>query len=315
MAALGLLAAGRVVAQAADDDVKAWLDRMNTAVESLNYRGSFVHIVDGQSAETLEIVHRFQDGEVRERISSPEGAGREILRTARFVRSVFPDKQLVVIEEPQVASLPTASMPSYSDGLASYYELATFTKGQIAGRDTQLVSILARDDYRYGYLLWLDRETALPLKSQVRDEQGDVVEQILFTTISVVDSIRDAEVASGIDTSGFEIRRPDKSHHEAASTEIWAATRLPNGFQLSASRSSLLAGSRYPVQHLVYTDGLATVSVFIAHPLSDADMPEGFSRMGSTNAYSLKIDGRLAVAVGEVPRRTVHGIATSLDAR
>jgi negative regulator of sigma E activity len=57
------------------------------------------------------------------------------------------------------------------------------------------------------------------------------------------------------------------------------------------------------------------VSVFIAHPLSDADMPEGFSRVGSTNAYALKIDGRLAVAVGEVPRRTVHRIATSLDAR
>jgi sigma-E factor negative regulatory protein RseB len=287
---------------------------MNTAVEELNYRGSFVHIVDGQSAETLEIIHQYADGQARERISAPEGSGREILRTARFVRSVFPDKQLVVIEEPEVASLPTASMPSYSDGLENYYELVTFPKGQIAGRDTQMISIRSRDEYRYGYLLWLDLETALPLKSQVRDEHGNVVEQIIFTAISVVDEISDEELAPRIDTTDFEVQRPDKNNNEAASRDIWAATRLPNGFTLSVFRSTLLAGSRYPVQHLVYTDGLATVSVFIAHPLSDADMPEGFSRVGSTNAYALKIDGRLAVAVGEVPRRTVHRIATSLDA-
>ena len=297
------------------NEAKAWLDRMNVAVEELNYRGSFVHDVPGQGLETLAIVHRYADGEVRERISSPDGPGREILRTGRFVRSVFPDKHLVVIEEPETASLPTAAIPIQTEGLENYYELGTFSEGQIAGRETQVVVIRARDQYRYGYVLMLDRETALPLKSEVRDEELNVVEQIMFTEIEIVDSIADEELALAIDTTDFEIRRPNKNNNEAASDEIWAATRVPIGFTLSVFRSTLLAGSRYPVQHLVYTDGLATVSVFIAHPLSDADMPEGLSRLGTTNSYALKIDGRLAVAVGEVPPLTVRSIATSLDAR
>ena len=298
------------------DAVKDWLDRMNEAVETNNYRGRFVHSVLGQDDEILEIVHRYADGEVIERISSPDGAGREILRTPHFVRSVFPDKRLVVVEEPEIATLPIAALLHYTRGLENYYDLSVFPGGRIAGRDTLGVLILARDEFRYSYRLHLDVETALPLQSVVRDKGHYNVEEVVFTAISVVDAIPDDDLALRIDASDFEVRRPDKHNTEPASTEIWTATQVPIGFTLSVFRSTLLAGSRYPVQHLVYTDGLATVSVFIAHPLSDATMPEGFSRAGSTNAYSRKIDGgRLAVALGEVPQETVHMIATALDAR
>jgi sigma-E factor negative regulatory protein RseB len=231
------------------------------------------------------------------------------------VRSVFPEQQLVVIEEPEQSSIPVASSLSYTDELERYYQMTTFPKGRQADRDTQVVSIRARDEYRYGYLLWLDRESALPVKMEVRDEAGNVIESILFTELTVLDSIPEFAVAPLTNVEGFTWKRPVKAEFEDASSEIWGATRLPNGFRLSVSRRTLLAGSRYPVQHLVYTDGLAAVSVFIAHPESDAVMPEGFSGSGSTNAYSLKIDGRLATAMGDVPRLTVQRIATSLDAR
>ena len=42
---------------------------MNRAVEELNYRGTFVHVLDG-TAETLHIVHRNADGQSGERILS-----------------------------------------------------------------------------------------------------------------------------------------------------------------------------------------------------------------------------------------------------
>jgi sigma-E factor negative regulatory protein RseB len=308
------LQALHAVAQETADEIENWLDRMNVAVEQLNYRGTYVHVVDG-NAETLDIVHRYFEGDVRERISTSNGAGPEILRTAEGVRSVFPDKQLVMIEEHEGTSIPLAAMLNYTNELERYYQMTTFPKGRTADRDTQVVSIRARDEFRYGYLLWVDIETALPLKIQVRDEAGTVVESILFTELEVLDSIPEFAVTPAIDAEGFTWKRPVAAEFDEQSNEIWSATRLPNGFRLSESRLSLLAGSKYPVQHLVYSDGLATVSVFIAHPLSDADMPEGFSRFGSTNAYSLKIDGRLATAMGDVPRLTVQRIATSLDAR
>lgn len=295
-------------------DVEIWLGRMNIAIEQLNYRGTFVHVIDG-NPETLEIVHRFADGVVGEKISSNAENGREITRTHDLVRSVFPEKRLVVLEEPERSSIPVAPSLTYTDALDDYYQLTTFPKGSVAGRHTQVVSIRARDEFRYGYLLWLDRENGLPLKIQVRDDTGTVIESILFTQISVLDSIPEFAVAPSINVEGFSWKRPAKPAAEAMRDENWDARRLPSGFWRLDSRQVLLAGSTYPVRHLVYTDGLATVSVFIAHPLSDADMPEGFSRFGSTNAYSLKIDGRLATAIGEVPGRTVQGIATSLDVR
>lgn len=311
---LSLVASGATAQPDAADEVELWLDRMNVAVEELNYRGTYVHVV-GNNAETLNIVHRYADGESRQKISSPEGSGREIILTPEIVLSVFPEKELVVLEEPDASSIPFAASLPYSEELQPYYEFRTVTKGRVAERDTQVISIRAKDEYRYGYLLYLDGETALPLRSEVRDEEGRVVELILFTELRVIDSIPQADVEPSVDIDRFEWRRPVQPETETPSTEIWGATRLPNGFRLSLARQSLLAGSKYPVQHLVYTDGLATVSVFIAHPLSDADMTEGFSRYGSTNAYSLKIDGRLATAMGEVPRRTVQRIATSLDAQ
>ena len=314
MTAVVSLHAVNAISQESADDVKIWLDRMNLAVEQLNYRGTYVHVVDG-NAETLDIAHRYADGSVHERISSSSGAGPEISRTADGVRSVFPEKRLGMIEAPEGSSIPVASSLNYTNELARYYQMTTFPKGRTADRDTQVVSIRARDEFRYGYLLWLDTESALPVKMQVRDEAGNVIESILFTELEVLESIPDFAVAPLVSAEGFTWKGPVEAELDAPSNEIWGATRLPNGFGLAESRLSLLAGSKYPVQHLVYTDGLATVSVFIAHPLSDADMPEGFSRFGSTNAYSLKIDGRLATAMGDVPRLTVQRIATSLDAR
>jgi sigma-E factor negative regulatory protein RseB len=304
-----------VLAQQADS-VKSWLDRMNAAVEELNYRGAFVHIIDG-NAEELNIVHRYSDadGEVRERISAAGDNGREIIRTGDFVSTVVPEKRRVVVEEVKNSSIPTAAALNYSEDLQTYYDMHTAPKGPIAGHEAQLISIQPRDNFRYGYRVWLDRETALPLKSQVMDDNGEVVEQMLFTALEVVDSVPESEVLPAIGTDGFEWLRPIEARPDIESDEIWGATRLPNGFALSLSRHSLLAGSKYPVQHLVYTDGLATVSVFIAHPDSDADMPEGLTRFGSTNVYSLKINGRLATVMGEVPPRTVERIANSLDAR
>jgi sigma-E factor negative regulatory protein RseB len=90
---------------------------------------------------------------------------------------------------------------------------------------------------------------------------------------------------------------------------------LPDGFELSAAARRRIAGSEYPVEHLVYTDGLATVSVFIEDPNSETEVGEGYIRLGSTSAYSLTLDGRKVTAMGEVPRQTVELIATSIEER
>ncbi len=289
-----------------------WLARMAEAVELLNYEGTFILMQEG-SVESLYIIHRHEGGKVSERIVSMDGAGREIIRHEDEVTCILPDKRSVLIEQRKDVNPLLSALPNYSDKLEQHYAVALSRRGRVAGRMTQVIRIQPRDSYRYGYRLWLDEATAMPLKSQLKDENDEIVEQILFTSIAMPEFIPQAALEPTIDTAGFTWYRPrTNSASPQTGAVAWRAAQLPSGFELSASTVKVMAGSEYPVQHLVYSDGLAAVSVFIEDPKTDTEPMAGFARMGSANAFSLRMRGQQVTAVGEVPRRTVESIATSL---
>jgi sigma-E factor negative regulatory protein RseB len=305
-----LLLALAVTADASAQEARSWLDKMNRAVEELNYRGTFVHVLEG-NPETLHIIHRNVDGRSGERILSLDGMGREIIRQDDEVQCILPDRRVVLLEERKDLSPLVSALPSYSAEIEEHYELTLRSTARVANRLAQVLEIKPRDEFRYGYMLWLDQETAMPLRSQLIGDKGAIVEQILFTEIELPSSIPAEALAATIDTTGFEMLRPP--HSSALAQDIpWRAADVPGGFKLSVATQSPIAGSETPVEHLVYSDGLATVSVFIEDPNTKAEVSEGFSTMGSTNAFSLTLRGRKVTAVGEVPRQTVRTIASSL---
>lgn len=304
------LVGGHVMAQEAGK----WLDRMNRAVDELNYRGTFVHVIDG-TPETLNIVHRNVAGNSGERILSLDGPRREIVRENDQVRWILPDQKLVLLETRKDVSPLVSALPSYSADLEPHYEINLRATARIANRPAQMIEIKPRDEFRYGYVLWLDQETAMPLKSQLMDERGHTVEQILFTEINLAGDIAAADLEPTINTAGFSTLRPPESGSALVAADVpWRASAVPGGFKLSAATQSPMPGSKYPVEHLVYSDGLATVSVFIEDPKAKAEVNDGFSKVGSTNTFSLTLRGRKVTAVGEVPRQTVRTIASSLVA-
>ena len=283
---------------------------MTSAVEDLSYRGTFVHLL-GDEVETLQIIHRNDDGRISERIVSMDGVGREIIRNEDEIYCILPDRQIVLFDNRREVSPLVSSLPSYSeDDLALSYEIALLHTERVVERDAQVVAIHPRDEFRYGYRLWLDSQTAMPLKSQLRDEQGRTVEQMAFTQIDIGGDIPPSALQPTIDAQGFEVIMPP-DNAVAESTPQWRATRLPDGFQLSVATLTRMAGSEHPVEHLVYSDGLATVSVFVESPDSETEVAGGLSRIGSTNAFSFEFSGRQITAVGEVPAVTVESIATS----
>jgi len=290
-----------------------WLDRMNRAVEELNYQGTFVHVMNG-TAETLRIVHRNADGRSAERILSLDGVGREIIRQGDEVQFILPDQRVVLLETRKDVSPLVTSLPSYSAELDPHYEITLQSTARVADRFAQVLEIKPRDEFRYGYVLWLDQETAMPLKSDLIDEKGAIVEQILFTEIDVLAEIPVEALAATLDTEGFTVLSAPDSPLLAEQAIPWRASAVPVGFKLSVATQSPMPGSEYPVEHLVYSDGLATVSVFIEDPKANAEVGDGFSNLGSTNAFSLTLRGRKVTAVGEVPRQTVRTIASSLVA-
>ena len=304
---------GLAACHAAAQDAQQWLDRMTRAVEELSYQGTFVHLM-GDEVETLQIVHLNDDGRVSERIVSMDGAGREIIRHEDMIHCILPDRRIVLLEERREVSPLVSALPAFSEGLQQHYELALLSSERVVEREAQVVAIHPRDEFRYGYLLWLDSETAMPLKSQLRDEQGRTVEQMVFTQIDFRDDIPASALEPTIDAEGFEwITAPQATQIEEALQ--WRASELPDGFTLSVATQTRMAGSESPVEHLVYSDGLATISVFIERPNIETEVADGFSRVGSANAFSHSLSGRQVTAVGEVPMRTVEVIATSITGR
>jgi sigma-E factor negative regulatory protein RseB len=305
---LGLLVPGLAVA----DDARAWLERMTEAVELLNYEGKFVHMHDGD-AEVLYIIHRYQDGEVSERIQSMDGAGREIIRHQNEVQCILPDRKTVLIGQKKDLNPLVSALPSYSAELETHYEIKVRGSQRVAGRMTRQILIKPRDGFRYGYKLWLDEETAMPLKSELCDERERVVERMKFVDITMHDSISAAAVEPITDTTGFRWFRPSDESVGTHSTPMFRATDVPAGFRLSLSAVRQMAGSKHPVEHLVYSDGLAAVSVFVEDPgAEETESLSGLSTVGSANAFSIKVNDRSVTAVGEVPPKTVESIARSL---
>ena len=186
---------------------------------------------------------------------------------------------MVLLEARKDLSPLVAALPSYSEDLEPHYELTLYATARVAKRATQMLSIKPRDEFRYGYMLWLDKATAMPLKSQLTDEKGEIVEQNLFTGIEMLESIPLDALDPTIDTTGFEWLRPPESTQltsEVRPEVPWRASSLPGGFKLSVATQSAIAGSETPVEHLVYSDGLATVSVFIEDPNTKAEVRRGF---------------------------------------
>src|SRR6185437_595684 len=67
-------------AVAVPDEPAQWLDRMNKALTTTNYDGTYSLWLGGK-VELLRIIHRVQDGVVSERLVSLDGSGREFIRT------------------------------------------------------------------------------------------------------------------------------------------------------------------------------------------------------------------------------------------
>ncbi|MGB9329365.1 MAG: MucB/RseB C-terminal domain-containing protein [Steroidobacteraceae bacterium] len=317
--AFGWLAAGSALA----DEPAQWLARMNQALTRGNYDGTFSHWHGGQ-VETLRIIHRVQDGMVSERLASLDGSGREFIRSGASLACYLPDKRTVVVEQwPQQE--PLVGFPAVNAQTANFYDIKEVARTRLNRRDTHVISVTPKDEYRYGYRLWIDDSTAMPLKTQLCDAHGQVIEQIVFSSLTVSSHIPDALFKPEFSTEGFHWVRDTQAPLIAPATDpaAWNAMRLPPGFHMTVRSAQTLPGSPQPVDHLVFTDGVASVSVFVEiqqggpqAPGAPAQVPVAeVATVGSSSAFSTVIDGHKITAVGEVPPVTVQFIATQVKAQ
>jgi sigma-E factor negative regulatory protein RseB len=305
------------------DDPREWLERMNKALATRNYDGTFFHISGGR-VETMRIVHRVRSGRVTERLQSLDGSGREFVRANDELTCYLPDQHTVLVEPRQDRGPFLGSLPQFDATVSDFYRIEALPDTHILGRPTRVIAVNPKDQFRFGYRLWLDEKTAMPLKTQLCDSRGQVIEQIFFARLDMPESIPDSDLAPTVHTDGMRwVRQGASVENGSAALAAYRASELPPGFRLTVQGAQTLGDASAPASHLVYSDGLATVSVFVeqsssdsgavAVPDSQAQPPmQGLARVGSGYAFSTVVQGHQVTAVGEVPAQTVEFIAHSV---
>jgi sigma-E factor negative regulatory protein RseB len=309
---------GAAAGVAADGDARDWLRQMSQASQGLNYRGTFIYVHQGR-LEAMRIIHRAgEDGE-HERLIALTGDAREVIRDGKQVTCILPRDKAVMVDRSLPRKPFPASLPRDLDALAGHYQFLVAGEDRVSDRPSRIVVIQPRDALRYGYRLWLDSDSSLLLRSDLIDADGSAIEQMMFTEMQILDEVPAEELQPMPRDEDFtwsgSLQDDEPAGEAAAADYAWMVSELPAGFMPTHHNRVRMASAEVPVEHMVFSDGLATVSVYIEPRQAGMEGLSGYSSMGAVNAFGLQRDGAQITVVGEVPRITVEHIARSVQPR
>ena len=269
-------------------------------MRSLSYEGTLVYLHDSR-LEALRIVHRIEHGMVHEHLESLSGPVRTVTREHNSVTCHLPDSHPISVHRRGLGGDLLRSRSIDPDVLSPNYLVHPLGTARVAGRQTEVVGIIPRDQLRYGYRFYLDRDIGLPLKSDLIGGDAEPIEQIMFTSLSL-DTEQQLEAPADEASERRAAAVPESLPEKA---RIWRFEPLPTGFQL-VMYDNWQDGDDRPVEHFVLSDGLASVSVYIEN--GDQDGLQGGSRIGAIHAVGGQVAGHQVTVVGEVPAGTVEAV-------
>lgn len=299
------LAAG--VAQAQSPETLSWLRKINEATQRLSYTGTFVY-QNGGRTETSRIT-RYASEDI-EKLEVLDGVPREIVRTKDTVRCYLPDSRVIKVDRRAERGFP-ALLPERITALVRHYDITLGETRRIAGFDCQSVLLTPKDNLRYGYQVCADVSSSMLMRAVTLDAAGEPVEQFTFTQLTIGGVTRDMVRPQH---TGRAWRVQDAEAAPARLAGWGLAAELP-GFEKVVELKRRLGESR-PVGQMVYSDGLAAVSVFI-EPLVAGREPvrTGLASMGAIHIYTREVANHMVTVVGEAPALSVQRIADAVEFR
>jgi len=299
-----------LAAGAGPDDAASLLSAIQTAAQRQNYSGTYIY-QQGATVQSTRISHLADGGGELEKMELLDGRIREFIRHDDEVRCYVPDRKLVLIEShakpdqfPALLSAPVADIDAN-------YRVTRVGIERVAGRECNVVSVEPRDGLRYGYKLWTDQVSGLLLKAETLGEHGDVLEQVAFTDVSIGGRIdRTRLKPSATNTDGWHVE-----HFESVPVNLeqqgWRVNAQLPGFRRTLEAKRTFGAGR-EVGQMVYSDGLASVSIFV-EPVGGPGEIEGDATKGPINVVRKKLGDFWLTVVGEVPQATVRQFADSVE--
>lgn len=302
----------------AKQDAQVWLKKIQSAPRTLNYSGTFVY-QQANVVRTSRITHIMRGKKEVEKLEVLDGKPREYIRTDDEIISYVPDTKTVLIEKRVTQEVFPAILNANPVTLTDHYHVRTGAAGRVAGYPSQTVMLEPRDNLRYGYKLWAEKNSGLLLRAQTLNEKGEVVEQISFTQIEI-GKIHPSRVKPSItDTQGWHV---ENAVMRQVSLPGWSVKAMPPGFRKirevqrlvsdnPAVRTSSAVTPPREISQMVYSDGLAAISIFIEP--GNAKRSEGYMQQGAMNIIGKRQGDFWLTIVGEVPLAAIKQVANSIE--
>lgn len=287
-------------------EVQDLLGRLAAAERQQSFQGTFIYERNG-SFSTHAVWHRVEEGgQIRERLLQLDGPAQEVLKVdgqAQCVTGGLADQ----VSEGQ--AWPARQLDA--EQLSNWYNMRVAGQSRIANRPADVLVLEPKDQHRYGFELYLDRETGLPLKSLLLNERGQLLERFQFAQLDASTPIENAMQPSSA-CRAVRLRAADSMAEGS-----WRSDWLPPGFTLATAQLRRDPASDEAVAYLMYGDGLARFSVFI-EPLNGSVVDDARSQLGPTVAVSRRMSTNtgdvMVTVVGEIPLGTAERIALSMRA-
>jgi sigma-E factor negative regulatory protein RseB len=286
--------------------VNEWLVRIHDASRKRAYTGTFVVSVGAEMA-SARIWHVCDGEQQMERVESLTGAPRSTFRHNNHVVTFFPDVKVARSEEREALGIFPNFLKSNDSAIAEFYNLKVLESERVAGLDTEVVQLNAKDALRYSYRIWTERKSGLVVKLQTLDAAGRVIEQAAFSELNLDAPVKMEKLAAMMNnTAGLKLEQVEMSKTTAIA-QGWLMSRGVPGF------APMNCFKRPETMQWIFSDGLATVSLFVEPFDRKRHTQEGAWSMGATQTLAKRMDDWWLTAVGEVPAPTLKVFAQQLE--
>ena len=299
-------------ATASAEDGLALLQRIAEGSRQMTYSGVFVYRSGGK-VDTSRIAHSLSDGVEVELIEALDGSPREVLRAGSEVKCFFPEEKLVIIENRSSQRGFPALLPAGLGSLPEHYIIRSGGQGRVAGVPSRAVLLEPRDELRYGHEFWMDLASGLLLKANLIGERGEMLESFAFTQVKIGGPLEAGVLKPHFDSERVRVQQVRAIELKAEDMGWNFKTVLPGFRRVAAMKRQ--AGAENPESlHVVFSDGLASISVFIEAG-GAAGEAETVAAVGPVNVYRRQLGEYRLMVMGEVPALAVKRLGDGIERR
>lgn len=302
--------------QVASGEALQLLQKVASSAQKLTYTGVFIYR-SGNRSETSRITRLVEDGNEFERLEVLDGSPREVIRQNDEVSCFLPDNKLLIVERRSARQLFPTLVPGNLAGLTEYYSIRKGSTGRVAGVSSRMVIIEPRDEFRFGHQFWIEPNSGLLLKANLLGDAGAVLETFAFTELRIGGPVTKAMVSAQTETGGgdgWQVQRVSSNELRADDGQWLFRNPLPGFRRISGMKRKLHPDSPESTQ-LIFSDGLAAVSIFM-EPLAGRaqEAPSEFS-VGAVNVYKRQVADHQLIVLGDVPASALRYFGDGIEPR